>query len=65
MPMICDTVTTPVPPTPGIRITKSSRGTRSTGSGRSEGGSFVERRGFAPFGATTSRNDGQSPLTHE
>ena len=30
-------VTTPVPPTPGMRIVRSSAGTRSTGSGSSHG----------------------------
>ena len=67
MPMICDTVTTPVPPTPGIRTMKSSRGTRTTGSGRSAGGSRCDIwvRPFCRFGGMTSRKEGQSPFTHE
>ena len=67
MPRICDTVTTPVPPTPGIRTMKSSRGTRSTGSGRSDGrpGGSRRRPRLSLRAAMTSRKDGQSPLRHE
>ena len=60
---IAETVTTPVPPTPGMR-TSASAGTRGWGSGRSAGGSGDGRArcsGALAAGVTIT-NEGQSPL---
>ncbi len=59
--MIAETVTTPVPPTPGIR-TSASSGTRSAGSGGSTGSAGRFGRGTPPRLGVTITNEGQSPF---
>ena len=58
---MADTVTTPVPPTPGMRTSMSS-GTSGSGSGRSAGGSGVTCAVLALSPGVTITNDGQSPF---